>query len=180
MNNYSFKRKVLYLMIAIIIVILQVLSTAITFGSFPITLTMIPITLSGLLFGRKVGATMGFVFGIYVAITCIFGMDAYGAILFANHPVIIITTVLVKGVIAVILSITAFNLIKNKKVAIIVASLITPLINTLILELSLVIFFDTALAVAASAFISINVIIEVVANLVLVPILYKTFKYRVI
>jgi len=178
--NSLLKRKLIYLMIAAVIIVLQIVSTYITFGSFPITLTLIPITLSGLLFGKKIGILEALVFGIYVAITCIFGIDAYGATLFSIHPFIITITVLIKPVIGVVLAVFTFNHIKNKKAALFAASCITPLVNTLVLELSLIVFFDTTIVVAVSTFISINVLIELLANVVLVPILFNTFKDRVI
>ena len=49
-----------------IIVILQLLATFINFGSFPITLTLIPIIVGSFVYGPLVGGLLGLVFGIVV------------------------------------------------------------------------------------------------------------------
>ena len=53
-------------MFAGLVVVLQVVATFINFGGFPITLTLIPIIIAGALYGPKIGALMGTVFGVVV------------------------------------------------------------------------------------------------------------------
>lgn len=154
-----------------IIVILQLLATFINFGSFPITLTLIPIIVGSFVYGPLVGGLLGLVFGIVVSIMVIIGIDPSGATMFSIHPIITILTCLIKGSLAGYLSGIFYKLLKNinQKVRIIISSAICPIINTLILSLSLLLFFDNELKILIGMFISINFIIELLINILLAP-----------
>ncbi|MCI7690841.1 MAG: ECF transporter S component, partial [Oscillospiraceae bacterium] len=77
-----------------IVVVLQFVSMALRFGTFSITLTLVPIVVGAALYGWKTGAWLGLVFGVAVLLTG----DA-AAFLAINIPGTI-ATVLVKGTMA--------------------------------------------------------------------------------
>ena len=166
------KRFAVISIFAAIVVVLQVLATYINFGGFPITLTLIPIIVAGAVFGPYVGMLMGIVFGVVVDVMVITGADPSGAVMLASHPIITLLTCLVKGALAGYLSALAYKKSKNKKIGIVIAAIITPITNTLILYLSLILFFDTSFAAMIAAFMSINFIIELIINVLVAPGLF--------
>lgn len=163
------KRFAVISIFAAIIIVLQVLATYINFGGFPITLTLIPIIIAGAVFGPYVGMLMGLVFGIVVDVMVITGADPSGAIMLASHPIVTIMTCLIKGALAGYLGAISYKLIKNKKLAIVIDAIITPVVNTLILYIVLILFFDTSFAAMIAAFMSINFIIELLINVIIAP-----------
>lgn len=152
-----------------IIIVLQILSTYINFGSFPITLTLIPIIIAGAVYGPYVGMLMGLVFGAIVSIMVIVGADPSGAIMFANHPIITVSTCLIKGGLAGLLGAISYKTIKNNKLGIVIDAITTPVVNTFVLYLSLILFFDTTFSAMIAAFISINFVIELIINVLIAP-----------
>lgn len=164
-----------------IIVILQILATFINFGSFPITLTLIPIIVGSFVYGPLVGALLGLVFGMVVSIMVIIGSDPSGATMFLLHPVITVVTCLLKGALAGYLSGLCYKLFKNinQKVRIIISSAICPIVNTLILSLSLLIFFNEELKILIGMFVSVNFVIELLINVLLAPGLTNLIRHSI-
>ena len=164
-----------------IIVILQLISTFVNFGGFPITLTLIPIIIAGAVYGPSIGALMGLVFGVIVDILVITGADPSGAIMLSTHPIITITTCLIKGTLAGLFGALIYKAIKNNKIGIIASAIITPITNTVILYIVLILFFESSFAAMVSAFMSINFIIELLINVLLAPgllVLIRRVKNR--
>ena len=156
---------------AALIVILQCISTFINFGSFPITLTLIPIIVGAAVFGPYIGLLLGAVFGIVVAIMVVTGADPSGATMLAIHPVITISVCILKGALAGLVSGLIYKALKgkNEKLAIILAAAAAPLTNTVTLFVTLILFFDSKFTVMVSALMSINFLIELMTNVVLAP-----------
>ena len=77
-----------------IVVVMQFISMGLRFGTFSITLTLIPIVVGSALYGWSSGAWLGFVFGVTVLLTG----DA-NLFLAVNIPGTIITVIL-KGTLA--------------------------------------------------------------------------------
>ena len=156
---------------AALIVILQCISTFINFGSFPITLTLIPIIVGAAVFGSYIGLLLGAVFGIVVAIMVVTGADPSGATMLAIHPVITISVCILKGALAGLVSGLIYKALKgeNEKLAIILAAAAAPLTNTVTLFVTLILFFDSKFTVMVSALMSINFLIELMTNVVLAP-----------
>lgn len=166
MNNKKFA--IISIFTALVIV-LQVIATYVNFGGFPITLTLIPIIISGAVYGINMGSLMGLVFGAVVSIMVIIGADPSGAVMFASHPIITVLTCLIKGAVAGGLGAFAYKKISNKKISIVVDAIVTPIINTAILYISLIIFFDSSFTAMVAAFMSINFVIELLINILLAP-----------
>lgn len=158
-------------MFAVIIILLQTLSTFINISGFPITLTLIPIIISGAIYGPKVGTIMGLVFGIIVSIMVINGSDVGGAAMFASRPFITISICLLKGALCGFASALVYKIFKNKnsKLALILSAIIAPIVNTFTLYLGLILFFDSSFKIMIAAFLSINFVIELLTNAILSP-----------
>ena len=169
MNKYE--KITIITIFAALIVILQCISTFINFGSFPITLTLIPIIVGGAVYGPFVGMILGIVFGIVVSLMVVTGLDPSGATMLAIHPVITVSVCLIKGALAGLCSALVYKFMKNKneKTAIILAAAVAPLVNTCTLFIVLIVFFDSSFAVMVSAIMSINFLIELLTNIILAP-----------
>lgn len=168
-----------------IVIVLQFISMALRFGNFSITLTLIPIVVGAALFGRKTGAWLGLVFGAAVLLTgdaaAFLTVNVFGTI----------ATVLVKGTAAGFCAAAVYRLIakKNEIAAVLVSSVVAPVVNTGIFLLGCRIFFyDTVVAWGEglgfeNAFIymivglvGINFLIELGTNLVLNPAILRIIK----
>ena len=65
-------------MFAAVTVVFQLLSYAVKIGTFNLSLVLIPIVLGAYLYGVRVGAILGGVFGLVVTICCFAGLDTGG------------------------------------------------------------------------------------------------------
>ena len=165
-----------------IVVVMQFISMGLRFGTFSITLTLIPIVVGAALYGWISGAWLGFVFGVSVLLTG----DA-NAFLAVNIPGTI-TTVLVKGVLAGLFAGLVYELIskKNQMVAVLVSAIVAPVVNTGVFILgSYVFFFDYLSGLAEGtnlfvfilvALVGINFFIELGTNLVLNPAILQIIR----
>ena len=156
-----------------IVVVLQIIATFINFGSFPITLTLIPIIVAGCVYGISAATILGLVFGIIVDIMILLGADPSGATLFSIHPFIILFACLLKGALAGLLSSLTFKLINktNTRLAIYLSSIVCPIVNTFTLYVFLILFFDSSIKALIGAFVSINFLIELILNILISPFL---------
>ena len=109
-----------------IVVVMQFISMGLRFGTFSITLTLIPIVVGSALYGWGSGAWLGFVFGVTVLLTG----DA-NLFLAVNIPGTIITVIL-KGTLAGAAAGFVYKLIskKNQIAAVIVSAVVAPVVNT--------------------------------------------------
>lgn len=165
-----------------IVVVMQFVSMGLRFGTFSITLTLIPIVVGAALYGWVSGAWLGFVFGVSVLLTG----DA-NTFLAVNIPGTI-TTVLVKGILAGLCAGLVYELIskKNQIAAVLVSAVIAPVVNTGIFILgSYVFFFDYLSGLAEGtnlfvfilvALVGINFFIELGTNLVLNPAILQIIR----
>ena len=158
-----------------LVIVLQAIGSVIRFGTFSITLVLVPIIVGAALYGWKAGAWLGLVFGVMVLIT-----DA-GAFLAINVPGTVITCLL-KGILAGAAAGAVFKLLENKSKlgSVIGAGIVCPVVNTGVFLLGCVLFFlDTVKQWGAGAgyenvgayflfgFVGLNFVIELAINLVL-------------
>lgn len=116
-----------------LVIVLQLVGTLI--GNLGVTapsLVLIPIVLGGMLLGAGAGALLGFVFGLVVVICGVTGFDGFTFLLFSQAPVWTILLCLIKGTAAGFASGLVYKVLskKNEYVAVIVASLVAPVVNT--------------------------------------------------
>lgn len=169
-------------MLTAIVVVLQLLGSFIKLGPVSVSLVLVPIAVAAALYGPGAGAFMGGVFSVVVLLqpdtAFFYNMSMYGTIV----------TVLCKGVLAGLLSGLLYRALEkeNNLVAVILAALVCPLVNTGLFLLGCRIFFWdglTQLAGGASTFVYIittmigfNFLAELGVNLVCVPAIQQIVK----
>lgn len=176
----GFSRLTALAMLTALVVVLQTAATFIRFGSFPITLTLIPIVAAGALYGIGSGAFLGTVFGLVVLVMVLTGADGSGQMMLALHPLITSAACVVKGTLCGTAAAAIYRLLarRNEKAAVILAAAVCPLVNTGVLYLVLVLFFDTPWAAVLSAFMSINFLLELAVNIALAPAVLRIITLR--
>ncbi len=163
------------------VIVLQMLGQFIRFGPFSISLVLVPIVIGAAMCGPKISTWLGFIFGVAVLMT-----DA-AAFLAISVPGTVIT-VLLKGMMAGL----AAGLIckvfekKNRTLAVILAAIVCPLVNTGIFLLGCVVFFldtvtqwgvgagfDNVGAYLIFGMVGINFLVEMGINIFLSPVVVK-------
>lgn len=135
------------------VVVLQVFATFVKFGPFSITLALAPIVVGGALYGPKAGAWLGAAFGGVVLLMCIVGADIGGAILWNVNPAVTAILCIVKGAAAGYVSGLVYKALGAKPVTprVAVAALCSPIVNTGIFCLAMVLFYHPTLVEWAGA-----------------------------
>ncbi len=171
-----------------IVIVLQFMGAFIKLGMFQVSLVLVPIVIGAASCGKYMGAWLGFVFGAVVLLNG----DA-AAFLAINIPGTIIT-VLLKGIACGLCAGLVYKLLekKNRYVAVLVAAIVCPVVNTGVFYLGCFTFFldtvkDWAIAegfggnfimymliVLAGG----NFIFELITNIVLSPIVVRLLDLR--
>jgi uncharacterized membrane protein len=171
-----------------IIIVLQVLTTFVRFGPFSITLALIPIVVGAAMYGKGAGAYLGAVFSVVVVIMCITGGDVGGFMVWSANPVMCVIMCMLKGTAAGFLAGLMYQLVgkKNQLLGVILAALISPIANTGIFIIGMLLFFKDTLSAWAGGtdlltyiilgLTGVNFLIELGVNLVLSPIVVKIIE----
>lgn len=190
LHDKTLKLTTLAILTALVIV-LQLICTVIKFGPFSITLALTPIIIGAALYGPVTGAFLGFIFSVVVYITGLTGMDG-GFILMMMEYSAIGTTVLclLKGTAAGFAAGLLFPLLskKNKTVASIATSAVTPIVNTGLFALGMMTIFygflsgnapagENPLGMLFLSWIGVNFIVEFVTNIALGTVLTRVVDY---
>lgn len=165
-----------------LIFVLQLVGASIRFGTFSISLVLIPIVLGAALCGKTIGAWLGFIFGVAVLVSG----DA--ALFYAINPMGTVITVLAKGTACGYLAGLTYDLLckKNKWLGTFGSALICPVVNTgVFLVGCLVFFYPTMVQWARGEFggnaitymllglVGFNFLLELAVNLILCPLLVR-------
>ena len=162
-----------------IVIVLQLLGSFIRFGPFSISLVLIPIVVGAALYGEIAGAWLGFIFGLVVL------LSGDAGVFLAVNPLGTILTVLVKGAAAGYVAGLLFRLIakKNETVAVIVAAIAAPIVNTGIFLIGCLLFFMDIITEWAGGtpvgtfmivgLVGANFLFEVLFNIVLSPVIVR-------
>ena len=120
-----------------VVVILQFLGAFIRFGPFSISLVLIPIVVGAALYGVLAGAWLGFVFGLVVL------LSGDAAAFLVISPLGTILVVLLKGALAGLCAGAVYKALcgRNETLAVIVAAIVAPVVNTGIFLLGCLTFF---------------------------------------
>ena len=131
------QKMVLCAILTAIVIILQFLGSFIHFGTFSISLVLIPIVIGAASCGLFAAGWLGFVFGLVVLISG----DA--SVFLAVNPIGTVITVILKGVLCGLAAGVAYKgLCKtNTYLAIIASAIVCPLVNTGIFLLGCFAFF---------------------------------------
>lgn len=182
----STEKLVLAAVLTALVVVLQLMGQFIHLGPFSISLVLVPIVIGAAICGPKIGAWLGFVFGVVVLFT-----DA-AAFLAISVPGTIVT-VLLKGAVSGLASGLVYQLLakKNEFVAVICAAVVCPVVNTGIFLLGCVLFFFETIQswgvaagftnVVSYMFLGLvggNFLVELAANIVLGPVIERILSIR--
>ncbi|MBQ6840194.1 MAG: ECF transporter S component [Oscillospiraceae bacterium] len=169
-----------------IVVVLQLLGGGIRFGMFSISLVLIPIVVGAAVYGWYAGAWLGFAFGV----TVLLSGDA-GAFL-AVDPLATVLVVLVKGTLCGLCSGLVYKAFQrsNKILAVILAAIVCPVVNTGVFLLGCYIFFLPTIIEWAALYgyadvgtymivglAGINFLIELAVNIVLAPVITRLIRF---
>ncbi|MGP1611822.1 MAG: ECF transporter S component, partial [Catonella sp.] len=167
-----------------LVIVLQTFASGFKIANFAPPLSLIPIIIGAILFGELCGAMLGLIFGIVVVVAVLSGAEPFSTLMLNHNPVMTVLICLFKGAAAGYLSGVAYKLLssKNNLCALIISSIITPIVNTGIFTIGMLTVFyklvnDTAVSAGANntitffftVFIGINFLIEVIFVAVLVP-----------
>lgn len=168
-----------------LVVVLQLLGTIIRFGPFAISLVLIPIVIGAAISNYKIGAWLGFAFGIAVLISG--DATAFWVI----HPIGTVITVLLKGTLCGLTAGLVYKLVAkwNNYVAVIAAAIVCPIVNTGIFLIGCKLFFMEAIMSWGVAegfsnateymFLGLaggNFLVELGANVILSPVIFRIIR----
>lgn len=168
-----------------IVVVLQLLGGGIKFGMFSISLVLIPIVVGAAVYGWQAGAWLGLAFGV----TVLLSGDA-AAFMAVNVPGTVLT-VLAKGTACGLCAGLVYKLLHryNKILAVVAAAVTCPVVNTGIFLIGCKLFFYEAVSAwgAAAGFpnaaaymffglAGINFLLELGANILLVPVITRLIR----
>ncbi len=171
-----------------LVIILQLLGSFIRFGTFSVSLVLIPIVIGAYVGGARMGAWLGFVFGS----TVLLSGDA-ALFLGINVPATVLI-VLVKGIAAGYCAGLVYKALKkfNQYLAVIASAVVCPVVNTGVFFLGCLIFFKNSPEIAKLAtnaglggqivlfiivgFIGFNFLFELGFNMVLSPVIMRILK----
>lgn len=161
-----------------IVVVFQFIGASIKFGTFSVSLVLIPIVVGAALGGKGVSTWLGFIFGLVVL------LSGDASVFLAIDPLGTVITVLLKGSLAGLVGGFAFEMLKkvNTYFAVIVSAILVPLTNTGIFLLGCRLFFfetikewaagmsfENAFTYMIVGLVGVNFIFELVVNIVLSP-----------
>ena len=182
MKNHKIQRMVVIALLMAMVVVLQLLSAVIPpVGGFSISLVLIPIVLGAAVYGIRAGALLGATFGVIVIINCVTGADAGGAMVFQANPVLCVLVVMSKGILAGMASGAVYRLLHkvNPYLAMLVAAIVCPIVNTGVFIGCMLLFFIDVLAAWAgggdvlgfiiSGLVLANFVPELIINVVFSP-----------
>lgn len=161
-----------------IVVALQLLAASIKFGPFSITLVLAPIVIGAALYGIGAGAWLGVAFGVSVLISG----DA--AAFMTINPAGTVITVLLKGMLAGLVAGLIYKALEktNKTVAVVLAGIACPIVNTGIFLAGCYLFFQewlvsvfgtTGFTTVVTGLVSVNFAVELGINMVLASVIVR-------
>ena len=181
-RNAQTQKWVMCAILTAIVIVLQLLCTFVRVGPFSITLALMPIIIGAALYGPLVGGWLGFVFGVVVLLvdaSAFLAVDVFGTVV----------TVLAKGFLAGFAAGLVYKVLEkvNTYLAVAIAAVVSPLVNTGIFFLGCQIFFmptisswagegETAMHFLIFGMIGFNFIIEMVTNAILCPTVVRLLK----
>ena len=193
-QNQKILRMVQMAMLIALVVVLQMVSAMIPplGGLVSITLTLVPVVVGSILFGKKGGAILGFTFGLIVLINCISGMDPGGNVLWNANPFLTALICFVKGIAAGFIPALLYEVVKGKRtevsggrryVASLIAALSAPIANTGLFVCGMLLFFMDTLHVWAGGtdlvsyiligLAGLNFLVEFLINMILTPAIVR-------
>lgn len=168
-----------------IVIVFQFIGASIKFGTFSVSLVLIPIVIGAALGGKWVSAWLGFAFGVVVLLSG----DASAFI--AIDPIGTVITVILKGTLAGFVGGIIFEALKkiNTYFAVVASAVLVPVTNTGIFLLGCRLFFfetikewgiglgfENTATYMIVGLVGINFIFELAINIVLAPTVVGVVK----
>ncbi len=176
-NTINVKKLTYLAMLSALVVLLQLVFApmigAASGGVLSPALVLIPIVLGVSTCGIGAGAWLGGIFSLIVM------FDPTTVPFFEYSPALTILLVFAKGVGSGVVAGLIYKLVskKNKYVAVILAALSAPIVNTGIFVIGCLLFFRALTGVGIyTVFISVNFAVELAVNVVLVPAIYHLLE----
>ena len=182
------KTLVLGAVLTALVILLQFMGAFVRFGPFSISLVLIPIVIGAATCGVKIGAWLGFVFGVIVLASG----DA-AAFLAVNVPGTVIT-VLLKGTACGFLAGLTYRALSkfNTYVAVACAAIVCPVVNTGVFLLGCLVFFMDTIKLWAEAanvggsvayymifvLVGANFLVELASNIILSPVVVRLLNIK--
>lgn len=168
-----------------VVIVLQLFSNYVQFGTVSITLALIPVVVGACIYGPLGGLFLGLVQGALVM-----AAPSTLASFMPYSPILTIVTCLLKSGLAGVGSAYVFKLLKNKNlyVASILAAIVAPIINTGVFTIFAFAGFypllsswlpsgETMIVWYLTAMVGINFIIEFAVNSLLSPVVYTVYNH---
>lgn len=196
MNNRTFKSydvAITAILLAVIL-LLQCVLGAINIGAVSLSFVLIPIVLGAVAVNWRIGAFLGFCFGVITYIMGVTGLDKFTFLLVSDHPVLTAVVCIVKGTAAGLVAGLIFKPFKGKEskkeyAGLFVSSFAAPTVNTGLFILGALLMTDTLMTHPSITDFNNNVlyfliigcaglnyILEVVLNMVFVPALFRVYN----
>ena len=183
MKNTKIHKLVGVALLIAVMVVLQFIGTIfpIKIGPVSISLVLIPIVIGAAVYGPGAGAILGAAFGVIANVFCANGLDGGGHMVFQASPILCILVVMLKGICCGLAAGLVYNLFSkwSAYVAMLLAAIVCPVVNTGIFLLGMRLFFMDVLAVWAngsdivayvvSGIVLINFVPELILNVVVSP-----------
>jgi len=185
-KSFNTRNLVLLALLTAIVVVLQALAAVLPVYPFTLTLVLVPIVIGSALVSTAAGGWLGLVFGLVVLLT------GNANIFLAVNPAGTIIVVILKGVLAGLAAGAVYRLFakKNKTLAVILAAIVCPIVNTGIFAIGSYVFFLPTITewgaaagyANATAFIffgmiSFNFLFEFALNIILSPAIVRLIQY---
>lgn len=132
-----------------LVLVMQFLGGVLTTASgFSISLVLIPIVLGAAVYGPSAGAILGGTFGVIVYMNCVSGADMGGAMVFQANPILCFVVVMAKGILAGLAAGGVYKALKGKNayIAMLVAAIVCPVVNTGTFVICMMTFFKDVLS----------------------------------
>ena len=170
-----------------IVVVLQLFLGQLRIGSTSFSVVLVPIVIGSVLLGPWQGAFLGAAFGLITLFAGIFGTDPFTATLFHYSPIGTTVICMTKATCAGLVPGVLYRWLKEKNdwLAVIVASLSAPIVNTglFILFASTLVrpaieknFDSNVLYFLVIVCAGVNFLVELTVNAVLSPVIYRVIK----
>ena len=173
-----------------LVVILTLLGNMIRIGPFSVTLSLTPIIVGAAVFGPEVGAMLGAVFGIVVLISGVAGWDGGATmLLLSQNAFATILICMLKGILAGWVSGLVYKAAvkRSEKLAVVLAGITAPVVNTGIFIALMLVFFMSVLELWSSGqtllnyilivLTGFNFLIELAINMILASAITTIIKY---
>lgn len=170
-----------------LVIVLQLLGQFIRLGPFSVSLVLVPIVIGAAMCDFKIGAWLGFVFGVVVLLSgdaaAFYAVNVWGTIV----------TVLVKGTLCGLCAGLVYRLLErcNRYLAVMASAVVCPVVNTGVFLMGCKLFFMSTVTewgmalgfknAAEYMFIGLaggNFIFELIVNIVLAPVILRIITLK--